>query len=129
MQLCLWSSLNLRKLVNALVAQEHRVSASVVGKLLHGLGYGRQTNSKVKEGGGHIDRDAQFRFIKDQAKRFLAADEPVVSVDTKKEGLGGDEPVIRVDAIELRPGMVQRLRYQASLAQRRAEKASSLSLA
>ena len=86
MQSLLWTSLSLRKLVSALAEKGHKVSASVVGELLHGLGYSLQANSKVKEGGGHIDRDAQFHYINDQAKRFLAADEPVVSVDTKKKG-------------------------------------------
>ena len=90
MQPLLWSSLSLRKLVNALAEQGHKVSASVVGELLHGQGYSLQANSKVKEGGGHIDRDAQFRYINAQAKRFLAADEPVVSVDTKKKELVGN---------------------------------------
>jgi len=90
MQSLLWTSLSLRKLVSALAEKGHKVSASVVGELLHGLGYSLQANSKVKEGGGHIDRDAQFHYINDQAKRFLAADEPVVSVDTKKKELVGN---------------------------------------
>jgi transposase len=90
MQPLLWTSVSLRKLASALAEKGHKVSASVVGELLHGLGYSLQANSKVKEGGGHIDRDAQFRYINDQAKRFLAADEPVVSVDTKKKELVGN---------------------------------------
>jgi hypothetical protein len=90
MQPLLWTSLSLRKLLSALAEKGHKVSASVVGELLHGLGYSLQANSKVKEGGGHIDRDTQFRYINGHAKRFLAADEPVVSVDTKKKELVGN---------------------------------------
>ena len=86
----LWTSLSLRKLASALATQGHRVSATVVGELLHGLGYSLQANSKVKEGGQHIDRDAQFRYINDQAIAFLAGDEPVISVDTKKKELVGN---------------------------------------
>ena len=70
MQPLLWTSLSLSKLVGALAEQGHKVSASVVGELLHGLGYSLQANSKVKEGGRHIDRDAQFRYINGQAERF-----------------------------------------------------------
>ena len=87
MQPLLWTSLSLRKLASTLAAQGHRVSATVVGELLHGLGYSLQANSKVKEGSQHIDRDTQFRYISDQAKAFLAGDEPVISVDTKKKGV------------------------------------------
>jgi hypothetical protein len=32
-----------------------------------------------------MDRDAQFHYINDQAKAFLAANEPVISVDAKKK--------------------------------------------
>jgi len=90
MQPLLWTSLSLRKLIGALAEKGHTVSASLVGKLLHQLGYSLQANRKVKEGGGHIDRDAQFHYINDQAKTFLAADEPVISVDTKKKELVGN---------------------------------------
>jgi len=90
MQALLWTSLSLHKLVVELAKYGHKVSATVVGELLHGLGYSLQANSKVKEGGWHIDRDAQFHYINDQAKAFLAADQPVISVDTKKKELVGN---------------------------------------
>ena len=57
---------------------------------MRGLGYSLQANSKTKEGGQHIDRDAQFRYINAQAEAFLAAQEPVISVDTKKKELVGN---------------------------------------
>jgi hypothetical protein len=37
------------------------------------------------EGKRHPDRDAQFRYINDAAKEFLAAGDPVISIDTKKK--------------------------------------------
>src|SRR5579872_2664885 len=52
---------------------------------LRELGYSLQANRKTKEGGSHMDRDAQFHYINDQAKAFLTAGEPVISVDTKKK--------------------------------------------
>jgi hypothetical protein len=52
--------------------------------------YSLQVNSKTREGNGHMDRDAQFQYIADRAKAFLAANEPVISVDTKKKELVGN---------------------------------------
>jgi hypothetical protein len=54
------------------------------------MGYSLQSNSKTREGDQHIDRDAQFQYINAQAKTFLAANEPVISVDTKKKELVGN---------------------------------------
>jgi hypothetical protein len=86
----LWTSLSLRNLVSRLAKKGHNVSPTVVGNLLRNLGYSLQANSKVREGRQHIDRDAQFRYINKQAKAFLAAHEPVVSVDTKRKELVGN---------------------------------------
>jgi hypothetical protein len=86
----LWTTRSLRKLVKELAKMGHRVCPTVVGDLLRGMGYSLQANSKTREGGKHIDRDAQFQYINTQAKAFLAAHEPVVSVDTKKKELIGN---------------------------------------
>jgi hypothetical protein len=61
-----------------------------VGDLLRGLGYSLQANSKTREGSRHIDRNAQFEYISTQATAFLAAQEPIISVDTKKKELVGN---------------------------------------
>jgi Rhodopirellula transposase DDE domain len=66
------------------------VCPTVVGNLLRDMGYSLQANSKTREGDQHIDRDAQFQYINTQAKTFLAVDEPVISVDTKKKELVGN---------------------------------------
>ena len=63
---------------------------TVVGQLLHKLGYSLQANRKTREGSNHPDRDAQFRYINDRVKAALALDEPAISVDTKKKELVGD---------------------------------------
>ena len=84
----LWTSRSLRNLAGELARQGHRVCPRVVGELLRGLGYSLQANSKTKEGGQHIDRDAQFRTS--TGRGFLAAQEPVISVDTKKKELVGN---------------------------------------
>ena len=59
-------------------------------RLLEHAGYRRQVNRKTQEGSHHPDRDAQFEHINRQAVAFLAAGQPVISVDTKKKELIGD---------------------------------------
>ena len=49
-----------------------------------------QANRKTREGDDHPDRDAQFAHINTTAQAFLAAGEPVISVDAKKKELVGD---------------------------------------
>jgi hypothetical protein len=90
MQPLLWTTRSLRNLVNGLAKKGHKVCPTVVSNLLRGMGYSLQANSKTREGGQHIDRDAQFEYINTQAKAFLAANEPIISVDTKKKELVGN---------------------------------------
>jgi len=90
MQPLLWTTRSLRNLCKALRKKRHKISPTVVGNLLRELNYSLQANSKTHEGSQHIDRDAQFRYINDQAAAFLMAGEPVISVDTKKKELVGN---------------------------------------
>src|SRR6266404_2905766 len=90
MQPLLWTTRSLRNLVKELTGKGHAVCPTVVGDLLRGMGYSLQANSKTREGGQHIDRDAQFHYINTQAGAFLVANEPVISVDTKKKELVGN---------------------------------------
>jgi DDE family transposase len=85
MQPLLWTSRSLRNLVKGLAKKGHKVCPTVVGNLLRDMGYSLQANSKTREGSNHIDRDAQFQYINTQAKAFLATNDPVISVDTKKK--------------------------------------------
>jgi Rhodopirellula transposase DDE domain len=85
-----WTCKSLRQLAGELKAQGHQVSHTLVGELLEGLDYSLQGNRKTKEGSSHPDRDAQFRYINDQVAEALAAQQPVISVDTKKKELVGD---------------------------------------
>jgi transposase len=85
-----WTCKSVRKLAEELVRQGHQVSHQLVSELLHELGYSLQANRKTREGGEHPDRDAQFAHLNAQAEAFLAAGEPVVSVDAKKKELVGD---------------------------------------
>src|SRR3954465_11928509 len=85
-----WTCKSLRRLANELQAQGHQISRTLVGELLHGLGFSLQANAKTREGLSHPDRDAQFAFIDAKVKAALAAGEPVISVDAKKKELVGD---------------------------------------
>ena len=85
-----WTSKSLRHLSQALQGLDHSACPHVIADCLRELGYSLQANRKTREGSGHVDRDAQFQYISDQAKVFLAAGEPVVSVDTKKKELVGN---------------------------------------
>jgi transposase len=85
-----WTSKSVRKLAKELQRLGHQVSHELVSELLHGLGYRLQANRKTREGGEHPDRDGQFEHLNAQAAAFLAAGEPVVSVDAKKKELVGD---------------------------------------
>ena len=85
-----WTSKSVRKLAAALRAAGHRVSHQWVAEALRALGYSLQGNRKTREGSAHPDRDAQFARLNAAAADFLAAGEPVISVDTKKKELVGD---------------------------------------
>jgi len=82
-----WTLKSTRQLADSLRAMGHQISSWTVGQLLHEMGYSLQATSKTVEGAQHPDRDAQFHHINDEAKRRLAANEPVISVDTKKKEL------------------------------------------
>jgi Rhodopirellula transposase DDE domain len=85
-----WTCLSARTLAVALDGLGHHVSHTVVAELLHGLGYSLQGNVKTREGRQHADRDAQFRYIAGRVGAAHQAQQPTISVDTKKKELVGD---------------------------------------
>ena len=86
----LWVSKSLDKLAAGLAEMGHTVSPNSVRKLLGELGYSRQANRKTDEGKSHPDRNAQFEYINAEVLAAQAADQPVISVDTKKKELVGN---------------------------------------
>lgn len=84
-----WSCKSTRQLAAALQQQGHCVSHQLVAELLHSRGYSLQGNAKTLEGTQHPDRDAQFCYLNQQSKAFLAQGLPVVSMDAKKKELVG----------------------------------------
>ncbi len=86
-----WTTLSQRGLAARLVGKGFQVGRSTVGRLLEKIGYSKQQNRKMMQvGAPHPDRDSQFRFINSTVEAFLAAGDPVISVDCKKKELLGN---------------------------------------
>jgi hypothetical protein len=84
-----WTTKSTRNLADELTRQGHKVGADTVGDLLRAEGFSLQGNAKTLEGTRHPDRDAQFRYINEQARDHQGTADPVISVDTKKKELVG----------------------------------------
>ena len=85
----LWTCRSLRNLTAELVVLGYNISHSTVGLLLEKLGYSLQANRKTLEGSHNPDRNEQFELINKKVKEVLSANNPVISVDTKKKELVG----------------------------------------
>ena len=85
-----WTTKSTRTLAAELTRQGHRVGADTVGDLLRAEGFSLQGNAKTIEGRQHPDRDAQFRYINEQARAHQGTADPVISVDAKKKELVGE---------------------------------------
>ncbi len=85
----LWTARSQRNIVEALEEQGHQTSMKMVARLLKELGYSLQANRKRHEGAQHPDRNAQFEHINEMIRRQQEANEPAISVDTKKKELVG----------------------------------------
>ena len=85
-----WTCKSVRLLADELNATGyHNVSYRTIARLLAQMEYSLQGNSKVLEGADHPDRNEQFEYISSQAKEYMNAGQPVISVDTKKKELIG----------------------------------------
>ncbi|MGH8525341.1 MAG: ISAzo13 family transposase [Gammaproteobacteria bacterium] len=85
MSLLRWTNKSTAAIAGALTRQGHPASDETVRRRLRELGYSLQGNMKTLEGESPVERDAQFRYINGQVKRFLRRHAPVLSVDTKKK--------------------------------------------
>jgi len=85
----LWTDLSPRQIADAMTDLGTSVSPPVVQDWMEEQGLARHKIEKVLEGGKSPDRDAQFLRIADLKAEYLAAGNPVFSVDSKaKEHLG-----------------------------------------
>lgn len=85
-----WTLSSTYELARQLQAKGFKVSAELVRRLLHQMGYSLQAPAKQVEGASHPDRNAQFEYLNKVVAERLAAGEPVISVDTKKKELIGN---------------------------------------
>jgi DDE family transposase len=85
-----WTLKSTSRLAAELTRRGHPVSARTVAALLKASGYSLQGNCKTREGGKHVDRDAQFGHINSRVMAMQRRRQPVVSVDAKKKELVGD---------------------------------------
>ena len=86
MRLLSYTTESLRKIKQELEKSGIIVGHVTVGKILQSMGYSKQANQKMLQVGEvHPDRNEQFEHINKTANDYLAAGEPVISVDTKKK--------------------------------------------
>jgi hypothetical protein len=85
-----WICKSTRVIARTLSKHKHPVSHMKVAQLLHEQNYSLQGNRKTEEGADHPDRDAQFRHISTEVKKYLRQGLPVISVDTKNKELIGN---------------------------------------
>jgi hypothetical protein len=85
-----WTTKSEHKIAGLLNRSGHNISYRTVGRMLHALDYSLQSNKKNIEGRSPPERDAQFRYINKSITGFIAKNQPVISVDTKKKELVGN---------------------------------------
>jgi hypothetical protein len=87
-----WVRRSTHQLSKRLKEEGHPASSTVVRRLLKKMGYSLKANER-KQGQSRPncpERDEQFRYIASQRETFIAAGQPVISVDTKKKELIGN---------------------------------------
>jgi hypothetical protein len=84
-----WVRRSLRKLSGDLGRQGHPACPNTVRRLLRAGRFGLRANVKRLCGPPHPQREQQFQHIAQQRQSFLAAGQPVLSIDAKKKELVG----------------------------------------
>lgn len=85
-----WLNCRLTDIRSQLALRQHEVSEPVISRLLRAQGYRLRANVKQAAGKQHPDRDLQFQYIRAQQDTYHLAQQPVISVDTKKKELIGN---------------------------------------
>jgi transposase len=88
-----WTSKSMRKIEKALRSKGYEISDTTIGELLKSMDFSLQSNRKelaLKE--SHPDRNAQFEYINEYAKKYISEKQSVISIDAKKkENIGNFE--------------------------------------
>jgi hypothetical protein len=80
-----WTDLTPQEISDRLQAQAVCVGPRIARRILDTLGFARRQIAKVLPGGDSPYRDQQFRHLAELIQEFLAAGNPVLSIDTKKK--------------------------------------------
>lgn len=80
-----WVRQTLRWIKKRLAAKHIQVSLGTIRKALKKLGYSLKKNVKNLARSQHSQREAQFQYLTQLKHQFLAANKPVISIDTKKK--------------------------------------------
>jgi len=80
-----WTNLTMPEISERLGELGTPAGRRVVQQLLKRHGYVKRKAHKAKTMGDHADRDAQFQNIARLKGQYLAAGQPVLSIDTKKK--------------------------------------------
>jgi hypothetical protein len=80
-----WTSLSRAEIVKALAKKGYRISRNIVRRLLKKHGYVKRKAVKSQSTGVFKERDRQFKKISRLKGKYERADNPVISVDTKKK--------------------------------------------
>jgi hypothetical protein len=86
----LWTNLRRPEIAARLAEEGFPVSVTVVDRLLEEFELGYREPQKIKTMTRHPDRNAQFEHLAELRREFLAAGEPVLSMDTKRKEILGD---------------------------------------
>lgn len=85
-----WSYKSTYKIANEINSSEDKISKNTISSIMKNMGYTLQANKKSLEGKSVKERDEQFKYINEQANKFLRKKQPIISVDTKKKELIGN---------------------------------------
>ncbi len=85
-----WLNCRLSDIQACLQHSHQAVSKPVISRILRAHDYSLRANEKQQAGKQHPARDQQFQTLRRQRAHFLAAGDPVISVDTKKKELVGN---------------------------------------
>ena len=87
-----WIRISLKHLSRRLEEQNYSASRPVIRRLQRKMDYSLKGNAARRRiaGVNSPERDKQFQYIASQKRTFIAANLPVISVDTKKKELIGE---------------------------------------
>lgn len=84
----IWTDLTLNEIVDHLVNKGFKIGKYIVKQLLQKNGYVKRKAPKSEPIGSSENRNEQFENIKNLKQEYQHADNPIISIDTKKRAIG-----------------------------------------